>query len=355
MKIAIICFSEQGKRLAEKVSGSLPDHIVTINTNYREKGKEEKEGLSVRAWTEKCFREKSALLFIGAAGIAVRSVSPFLKDKFEDPPVLCMDEAGNYIIPLLSGHIGGANFLAEKIGAAVGVTPVITTATDVRKKFAVDVWAKNSGFYLPKESREKMKYISGKVLREETILISVEGRENGTGRLPETLPDGLEAVPYPPEQYADVVISSEETFSNRAGLYLKPRQYVIGIGTKKGKTREEIQCFLEPFMEKLGIGRSDIYCFSSIDRKKDEEGIISLAGEFGVPFLTFTETALREVKGEFQSSEFVREITGVDNVCERAAVLGCGEKGTLVLKKQIGEGMTIAVAKRDWSVRFDET
>ena len=101
MKIAIICFSEQGKRLAEKVRGSLPDHIVTINTNYREKAKEAKEekeemeSLSVRAWTEKCFREKSALLFIGAAGIAVRSVSPFLKDKFEDPPVLCMDEAGN--------------------------------------------------------------------------------------------------------------------------------------------------------------------------------------------------------------------------------------------------------------------
>lgn len=96
---------------------------------------------SLPAWTERMFQEMDAILFIGACGIAVRSIAPYVKSKKTDPAVLCMDEQGKFVISLLSGHIGGANELTEEVAAVTGAVPVITTATDVNHKFAVDVFA----------------------------------------------------------------------------------------------------------------------------------------------------------------------------------------------------------------------
>ena len=118
-------------------------------------------------WTKEAFLRDDALIFVGACGIAVRSIAPYVRDKFQDPAVVCVDEAGQFVIPLLSGHVGGANRLAEMVASGIGAVPVVTTATDVEKKFAVDMFAKDHGFVIT--DRKLAKEISADILAGEPV------------------------------------------------------------------------------------------------------------------------------------------------------------------------------------------
>ena len=118
--------------------------------------------MSLSQWTGTMFREQSAIVFVGAAGIAVRAIAPFIKDKMTDPPVVVVDEGGCFSIPILSGHVGGANALAERISGCIGAVPVITTATDVNGLFAVDVFAAANGLALT--DREAARQVSARLL-----------------------------------------------------------------------------------------------------------------------------------------------------------------------------------------------
>lgn len=143
MKIAIASFTRNGCVWNQKLCAALKKHSCE-GYALEKYGKE--AGIpaiapSLPAWTERMFQEMDAILFIGACGIAVRSIAPYVKSKKTDPAVLCMDEQGKFVISLLSGHIGGANELTEEVAAVTGAVPVITTATDVNHKFAVDVFA----------------------------------------------------------------------------------------------------------------------------------------------------------------------------------------------------------------------
>lgn len=302
----------------------------------------------VGEWAGGQMREGNALLFIGACGIAVRAVAPHLTDKLRDRPVLVMDERGRYVIPILSGHMGGANELALILAEKTGAEPVITTATDRNKKFAVDLFAKRNGFSVV--NREGIAKVSAKVLAGEEITIAVE---KGHRREGEPLPEGVAVVDYPSEAWADVVVASRDSMPE-AALFLRPREYVIGVGCKKGKAAEEIASFLSEKIEKLGISTDQILAISSISLKKEEKGILSWCLEKNIPFWTWSAEELRGTAGEFQKSSFVEEQVGVDNVCERAAMKACGENGKLIAGKEAKDGMTIAVAKREWSVTFYE-
>ena len=139
LKWSVISFTEKGSELAEKIKRlskeqQLPSEIHTYH------GRKQVENLN--AWTKEQFSLRNAIIFIGACGIAVRTIAPFLKDKLTDSPVLVLDEAGNYVIPLLSGHVGGANEIALLLAELLGAVPVITTATDINNAFAIDVFAK---------------------------------------------------------------------------------------------------------------------------------------------------------------------------------------------------------------------
>ena len=136
-KMGIASFTERGRKRAEEVR-------KIFLGEYQILPYEKDRGESLKEWCLRCFEEGEALVFVGACGIAVRTIAPFLQDKTKDPAVLVMDEAGRYVISLVSGHLGGANRLALKIAESLGAEPVITTATDVNGKFAVDVFAKDN-------------------------------------------------------------------------------------------------------------------------------------------------------------------------------------------------------------------
>lgn len=365
MKLSIISFTENGKSLSECIAELLKeDEIETLLFTRCEACRKNKAASSVLFventvgnWTKEQMQEKNTLLFIGACGIAVRAIAPFLTDKLHDAPVLVMDERGRYVIPVLSGHVGGANEFAGYIARKTGAEPVITSATDINKKFAVDLFAKRNSLFI--ENKDGIVQVSSKVLAGEAVTISIEpgheadGAESGKRNGKNSLLSDICFVDYPPEAPVDVLITSKEDKSG-AALVLRPREYVIGLGCKRGKDIEELDAFITRKLDELGITAAQVYAAASISLKSGEQGIVRWCCRERIPFLTYTAEELRAVKGNFTGSSFVGEKTGVDNVCERAALKVCGDKGILIAPKYAENGMTIAVAKREWEVCFED-
>lgn len=354
MKVSVISFTEKGIQLSEAIAGKLDNMECRLFTKCSAylKG-EQKQAVtfverSVGEWAGEQMEEKNALLFIGACGIAVRAIAPGVINKLQDSPVLVMDEKGRHVIPILSGHMGGANELALFIAEKTGAEPVITTATDIRHKFAVDLFAKKNKLSIV--NKDGIARVSARVLSGEPVLLSVEpGHWDADSRLPE----GLRLAAYPPTRPVDIVVSSENRVFDTA-ILLRPREYVIGMGCRRGKEAEQIEALIRRSMEVLGITELQIAALASIDVKSSEPGLLAWSARKNVPFLTYTAEELQEVAGDFHTSEFVRSTVGVDNVCERAALKACGPGGRLVYEKHGEDGMTIAVARKEWSVRFDE-
>ena len=237
-----------------------------LQPESRPKSQSELRRTSLQKICKKAFEEQTALIFICAAGIAVRSIAPFIGDKLTDPPVLVVDECALHVIPILSGHVGGANALAREIAGKLGSDPVITTASELS------------------EIRNK---------------------------------------------------SSDQ------------RRYCIGIGTRRGKSLEEIEKAVLLCMEMIGVRTEEIELIATIDKKRNEPGLLAFAEKYFFTLMTYSAEALSGVDGIFAGSNFVKDHVGVDNVCERASIAGLGGKGRLVCHKYASDGVTVAIAERE--------
>ena len=156
MRLGFAAFSAQGYALAQRLAQVLGGTATRCGVDC-----------PLRDWIREAFSRYEGLVFVGAVGIAVRAIAPYVQSKTTDPAVVVVDEGGRFVIPLLSGHLGGANGLAHRIAAAGGGSPVITTATDGRGLFAVDSWAKEQNCHVMEP--ERIKGVSGKLLEGETI------------------------------------------------------------------------------------------------------------------------------------------------------------------------------------------
>lgn len=290
----------------------------------------------VAEWTRRLFDQVDGLIYIGAAGIAVRAIAPCLKDKLTDPAVVAADEKGEFVIPLLSGHIGGANELARVIAAMIGAVPVVTTASDVRQKTAIDVWAAKRNLRL--SDRTAAKEVAASVLDGEPVGFFSDYP------LAEPVPEGFF---WGKLCRRNVWITSRlrpgETDAQI--LRLIPRTLTVGIGCRRGVGGTRIMELVTEVMRQGNLVPEAVARVASIDIKSGEAGILAVAKAFEVPFITFSARELREVPGDFTPSAFVRQVTGVDNVCERAALAGAGARGRLLIPKQASEGITVAVAE----------
>lgn len=384
MKLAIISFTENGIKLSKTVAKRLSGHKETLYTKCSRYAAEDlkvqrvKESLQV--WTAQRMAEGDALLFIGACGIAVRAIAPNLTDKLHDVPVLVMDEEGQYVIPILSGHVGGANELARELADLIDARPVITTATDVQKKFAVDLFAKRN--HLEIMNKDGIAKVSAKALAGEQLTIAIRAKniecyhpkfcevceEDFTEAENQLLREAsmhkqdqevcgveppLRLVPYVKNQQIDIVVS-EMPDNKNALIWLRPKRYVVGMGCRKNKASEELLAFYQETLEQAMVEPGEVYALASIDKKKDEPGLLAISERMRIPFFTYTAEELNRVGACVHSSEFVKAQVGVDNVCERAAFAGCGVSGWLIYEKHAFDGMTIAIAERNWSVILDE-
>ena len=334
MKIGILAFSETGfflgKRLAEYFTR------IAVETDVRRC----KDG-GLTAWTQTHFVSDEALIFIGSTGIAVRAIAPYVKSKTKDPAVVVVDELGAYSISLLSGHFGGANELATEIAGVLDAIPVVTTATDLHSVFAVDTWAKKQGLTII--NSERIKWVSSRLLAGETLTLNSEFPVAGEP------PTGIELS----EDKGDILVTYR-TSGGAEELRLVPPIVTLGIGCKKDTDVETIEDTFSLVLEKGGCHPAAIKQVCSIDLKANEPGILEFCRRRALPYRTFSAAALAAVQGKFTDSAFVKRVTGVDNVCERSAVLGSGKDGRLITQKHAGHGVTMALSIGPYVLRFCE-
>ena len=327
MRIAAIAFTDCGMALGARLREAEPG--MTLDRC-------EKGGLA--AWTERAFGGNDALVFIGAAGIAVRAIAPHVRTKVRDPAVVVLDELGTFAIPVLSGHLGGANELAVRLARCVGALPVVTTATDVHGLFAVDSWARSQG--LTVANPERIKWISARLLAGETVklksLYPIEG----------AYPERVEQD----EEGYDILVT-HRTRGRAEALRLVPKIVTVGIGCKRGTAEETIAEAFDAALRKSGCHELAVKAVATIDLKADEPGLLAFCRGRGLPLYTYSASELSAVPGSFTGSDFVKKTTGVDNVCERAAVL-CG--GRLLSRKEAGNGVTVALAIEEPKLSFGE-
>lgn len=398
MKIAMMACTARGfdamRRCGDGLRELLPGaEILTGGRCADVPGYEDGPRLSelTAAW----FWEADALFFFSAAGIAVRCIAPFVCDKYSDPAVLVIDENARFVISLLSGHAGGANRLCLLAAQVLGAQPVITTATDGRGLFAIDVFAAQNSLQI--HDRTKAKMISARLLAGEMIAVcvddallphmterlcsdhpkttavcaddamlqedgfraGVEGSKNPEGAgfrsassslSEETeFSDALSSCgsgAYRTREHdgADVIISFRRLPQDpENALYLIPRAVTLGIGCRRGAEGSAIREAASRALEEAGVFAQALRGIATIDLKKDEEGLLEFSRQWGLPISFYTARELDDVPGAFSSSPFVRDVTGVDNVCERAAVLLAGSGGRLLAGKRSGGGVTTAL------------
>lgn len=323
--IAIAAFTPRGTELGRLLAGELGASLALTG----------REDFSLSIWTAEQFPKREALIFIGAAGIAVRAIAPHLRHKAEDPAVLCVDELGGYVIPLLSGHLGGANALAQRLAALTGGEAVITTATDLNGLFAVDLWAKRQNMAVV--NPERIKSVSAKLLRGERVRIDCPWPV--AGERPHLVEMG---------NPGDACVCCRRTDGN--ALLLAPRIVMLGIGCRRGTTKEQLELSFARFCDERGLLPQAVAAAVSLDLKQDETGLLAFCKAHDWPLCFYSADKLKAVPGTFSASPFVERTTGVDNVCERAAAC---EGGKLIEKKYAAEGVTFAAAEGpftpDWS------
>ena len=335
MRAALFAFTRRGCETARQILTALPEaqwQCFTLE-RFSEPGFE--------SLTPECcgqaFGTSDLLVFVGACGIAVRKIAPFVRDKRTDPAVVCVDEQGTFAISLLSGHIGGANGLTKTIAQAVGAVPVITTATDVNGKFSVDTWAAENGCVI--DNMKLAKAVSAAILERNVPFFSALPV---VGRLPDGLTLGNTGD-------LGICVSVQESAPFEHTLRLIPRILHLGLGCRKGTPKETIAQAVDRVFRENRLDFRAVCLAASIDLKQEEPGLLAFCRERELPVKFYSAAQLRAVPGEFTPSPFVRSVPGVDNVCERAALLGAER---LLVKKTADCGVTVAVAVKHWEVHF---
>ncbi len=354
-KIAVWVLTEKGLILARTIAAKLVHSVIFASENICDNkgninGREiffKKFSLSVT----KEFKNYQGHVFIMSAGIVVRVIASLIKHKTLDPAVLVVDDAGNYAISLLSGHIGGANTLTKYIGVITGAVPVITTATDVNNVLAVDMLAVEKGLFI--KNPGAIKHVNMAFLKNEQVLLHD----------PYGLFDEFQTGENSPfkKKYANDFCDEQEklVFKGMCGVYidhvmtdlpanilvLRPKSLVLGMGCNRGTDKDEIMQLIETVFKNQKLSLSSVSLLGSIDLKKDESGFCILSKELGIDFVVFNKKELSMVQGIKTPSDMVKKHVGVKSVCEAAAILAAGN-GRLIVCKQKTKNVTLAVAAR---------
>ncbi|WP_137742735.1 cobalt-precorrin 5A hydrolase [Robertmurraya siralis] len=311
---------------------------------------------TVRLLLPALFQHYKGIICIISLGAVVRMIAPLLKDKKKDPAVLVVDDKGQYVISVLSGHIGGANALAGELARAIGALSVITTASDVQKTIPVDLFGAQFGWMW--DSDEKLTPVSAAVVNEEHVAIVQEAGEKEWWIYDHPMPAHLklypstkaaiEAKPAATLLITDRLIAPHEEVLLENGVVYRPKSLVLGIGCNRGTKVEELEQVVRDTLTALNLSIKSVKAVASIDLKKDEQGLLALTAKHNWSFVTYSAIELNEMPIQ-NRSETVYKYTGAYGVSEPAALRYARAK-SLVLEKKKSGNVTISVAR----INFEE-
>ncbi len=334
MKIAIISVSDKGQELAFNLKTEMDLDSTIIRCDLFHK--------NVKECFPILFYEYDAIIAIMASGILIRSIAPLVESKLTDPAVINIDDNGKFVISTLSGHLGGANELTNKIASLIDATPVITTSTDVNNKLGIDVLAHD--LYLSIDDAKEILHFNKAILEGREISLTVNPNKDF-----EYLFEYLNNVTL--EINVSIYYSSKvdmdeiQVCLDEHRMVLRERKVVVGIGCRRGKECEFIHHGLKESLDELRILPSRVNLLASAEIKKDEKGILELSEKMDIPveFVDMDKLRLFE-SNDVSKSEFVFSKFGIYGVSEPSALIMAGFDSKLIYKKTSYDGVTIAVA-----------
>ncbi|MBZ5749995.1 cobalt-precorrin 5A hydrolase [Metabacillus rhizolycopersici] len=351
---AVVAITKHGVELARNLHAKFHQTDLFYMSKF-EKGDEKERNISifegnVRLLLPTLFKSYKGIIMIISLGAVVRMIAPILKDKKTDPAVVVIDDKGNHVISVLSGHLGGANELTKEVAELLKATPVITTASDVQKTIPVDLFGSRFGWVW--ESAEKLTPVSASVVNEEQVAIIQESGEKEWWTYDKPLPKTIKVYPTIKEAIdakpnAALVVThrnltEEEDVILQNGVLYRPKVIVLGIGCNRGTSMEEIEQVIQDTLNDLQFSIMSVKAVCSIDLKKDEEGIIAVAQKYNWDFTCYSADELNRVQIDLPS-EAVYKFTGAYGVSEPAARVYSGAQTLAMTKKKSGN-VTISVA-----------
>ncbi len=388
-RTGIVAISRRGAELARSLASSLAgDNTLHLERRWYVAGDQaEAFDLPLRPVLQRLFPECQRLVLFLPVGAAVRLLAPQLEHKHRDPAVVCVDDAGRFAVSLLSGHVGGADRLAEEVAQVLGATPVITSGSHVSDTLAVDLLGQEFGWTVDAPA-EVVTRASAAVVNGELVGLYQEAGEPHWWPVDRPLPSNISRYLYLEALAAapcvagliitDLQVPSEsngrsyqELLEGKFVVVYRPRSLVAGMGCRRGVPVQELEELLVGTFQRHNLALDSLYCIATADLKRDEPGILELADRLGVPVRCYSGEDLNSVFESQPStiaeagesgvsalpagdapgptpSPVAHRLLGVWGVSEPAALLASGSHGLLVPREKTARA-TIAVARRTFA------
>lgn len=336
--MTVITLSDRGIPVGKKIASLFSDskHVVftgnagSLNSIFAE------------AWS------KGPIIAVMATQITVRMIAGLVRDKKSDPAVISVDEHGKFVIPLLSGHLGGANTLARQIAKKLGAEPVVTTASDLMGIHALDELGQELEYSIG--NHHNLPAIMTKILNKENVCLF--GKEHDVRAIASRYEDTSFTI-LPMEKYRPgngmhrIVLTDEDIPESTEDLILRPIRNHLGIGFKKDVSIDMLKAATREGLSAGNIAPGSIATISTIDIKVGSRLVEELAADYGAKVIYYSKEQLSEAVAKSEQSDFVRESVGVGAVSEPAAILSSGN-GKIVLRKFVHGGVALSIAKANW-------
>lgn len=352
---AIYAITTHGIEIAKKLASALPDADLFVSEKLFGKAPDgaKKLALPMGPTLAATFTGYDCHVHIISVGAVVRMIAPLIENKKVDPAIVCVDDAARFAICVLSGHVGRGNAFTDRVARALGATPVVTTASDVRGTLTVDILGRELGWTLEDMDRNVTRGCAAVVNEAPVAFVQECGEPDFWGPLPPNVSYFTSLDDVDPSKYEILLIATDREIreTHRAhwqnAVVYRPRSLVLGIGCDKLTPPELVARGVRTILAKHNLALASVAKIATIDVKRDEPALLALAHSSNCPMVTYTAAELDAVDMP-TPSEMVHKHVGTRGVAEPAALLAGGE---LIVPKQkytedgANRSMTLAVAR----------
>lgn len=345
-KTAILAITKNGIKIASAIKEIFPTWEIFAPSKFADTTNANWYDDSTTAKIAELYKNNDAVICIFSLGAVIRLIAPYLGDKKTDPAVIVLDDKANFVISALSGHLGGANELANELAKKLGATAVITTAADVNKTIPVDLVGRKFGWNIDDDST--VTKVSAHMVNEEKIGVYQDAGERNwwEGDLPKnvTTYDALEKLEQS-DSKGFLIISDKKITGKilKNAVVYRPKTLVVGVGLHGNTTKEKILEGLNVCLEKFNLSSKAVAKFASLKKPQEINSLVEAAKEFGVSVEYFEREELAKVRIP-NPSVMVEAFEGTASVSEAASILS--SNGSLVVEKQkFPPDLTIAIAR----------